>query len=286
MSRVTGLPRLIVTDLDGTLLSPDRTVSPLNVAACGRAAELGIPVVIATGRPPRWLGVLQALSHAHPLVIASNGAVVYDLAAAAVRSSVPVDPAAALSVASDLRAGIPGASFGIETGARFGCEPSAPPGQSADKDAHVADIAVLLRLHTPVVKLLVFHPELSSDQLATAAAPIVGDRLTLTHASMGESYGLIELAAPGVTKAAALARLCRDLGVRRRQVVAFGDMPNDLPMLQWAGRGFVVANAHPSLHRAGFPVVPGNADSGVGRTILGLLDGQLADHDPITPTGR
>jgi len=65
--------------------------------------------------------------------------------------------------------------------------------------------------------------------------------------------------------------LCAELGIDASDVVAFGDMPNDLAMLAWAGRGYVVANGHGTLLNGGFTVVPGNDEDGVGRTVLQLL---------------
>src|SRR6185369_13794056 len=110
-----------------------------------------------------------------------------------------------------------------------------------------------------------------SDELSERAMAAVGDRLTLTHALVGDAYGMLELTAPGVTKASTLALLCAELGIESADVVAFGDMPNDLAMLAWAGRGYVVANGHRSLRSAGFTIVPGNDEDGVGRTVLELL---------------
>ena len=81
---------------------------------------------------------------------------------------------------------------------------------------------------------------------------------------------MLELSAPGVTKAALLAEVCGSVGVAAEDVVAFGDMPNDLAMLRWAGRGLVTADAHRTL-REEFDTVGSNADSGVGRAILALL---------------
>jgi hydroxymethylpyrimidine pyrophosphatase-like HAD family hydrolase len=67
-----------------------------------------------------------------------------------------------------------------------------------------------------------------------------------------------------------LARWCQRRGVAARDVAAFGDMPNDVEMLNWVGMPYVVANAHPLLLSA-YPVVPSCAESGVGQTILGWL---------------
>ena len=57
---------------------------------------------------------------------------------------------------------------------------------------------------------------------------------------------------------------------RRRDVAAFGDMPNDVAMLSWAGMPYAVSNAHPLLLDV-FPVVPSNVESGVGKTISAWL---------------
>ncbi|CAL8977749.1 Putative phosphatase [Propionicimonas sp. T2.31MG-18] len=267
----TQRPRLIVTDLDGTFLAPDRRVSDTNLAAARRAAELGIPFLVATGRPVRWLDVLDDLAEAHSQVIVSNGGAVFDLARRSVVQAFPVDPRVALAVTADLRAAVPGITFGFETPVGFGCEPDCPTRQRGEPGVVQGSVEDLLRGLGPVIKVLGFHPELGSDDLCDLAESVIASRLTLTYAMVSASYGMLELTAPGVTKASTLALLCAELGVDAADVVAFGDMPNDLAMLSWAGRGFVVANGHHSLLRGGFVVVPGNDEDGVGRTVLDLL---------------
>jgi len=112
---------------------------------------------------------------------------------------------------------------------------------------------------------------LTADALLEQVREAVGDTCTATH-SQTRDIGLVEISAPGVNKATMLQRCCERLGVQARHVAAFGDMPNDVDMLSWAGMPYAVDNAHPLLRELGFPTVPGNADSGVGRTILGWLD--------------
>ncbi|MCB0911689.1 MAG: HAD family phosphatase [Propionibacteriaceae bacterium] len=267
----TGRPRLIATDLDGTFLGPDHRVSPTNLAAARRAAELGIPFVVATGRPLRWLDVLDELAEAHSKVIVSNGAAVFDLATRSIVRSFPLDAATAIEVADALRDAIPGTTFGFETPTGFGCEPGCPSAERASSGSVMTDLHTLADRIGPVIKLLGYHTDLDSDELADRAFAVVGERLTQTHSIVAGTYGLLELSAPGVTKASTLALLCDELGIGAGEVVAFGDMPNDQAMLAWAGRGYVVANGHASLLRAGFPVVPGNDADGVGLTVLDLL---------------
>lgn len=264
-------PRLIATDLDGTFLSADRTVSPTNLAAVRRAAEVGVPFVIATGRPVRWLDVLDDLAQAHSQVIVSNGAAVYDLATHTVVRSFPLDAAVAVVVAEQLRELIPGITFGFETHTGFGCEPDSPSRQRGATGVIEGSLSELVERLGPVIKLLGFHESMTSDDLTALALDAVAGRLTMTHALMGAPYGMLELTAPGVTKAATLELLCAELGIAAADVAAFGDMPNDQAMLSWAGRGYVVANGHHSLLAAGFTVVPRNDEDGVGRTVLALL---------------
>jgi hydroxymethylpyrimidine pyrophosphatase-like HAD family hydrolase len=246
-------------------------VSAVNLAAARRASALGIPFVVATGRPVRWLDVLDDLAEAHSQVIVSNGGAVFDLADRCVVQSFPLDAAVALAVTEDLRAAIPGITFGFETPGGFGCEPGCPSRQRGEPGVVQGSVPELLAGIGPVIKVLGFHAGLASDDLCDLAATLVADRLTLTYAMISGSYGMLELTAPGVSKASTLALLCTELAIDAADVVAFGDMPNDLAMLSWAGRGFVVANAHHSLLSAGFAVVPGNDADGVGHTVLELL---------------
>lgn len=262
--------RLIASDLDGTFLRPDGTVSPTNLAAVRAATERGIVFVVATGRPFRWLDVLDGLAGTHSKVIVSNGAAIFDLADCAIVQSFPLNGEVAVAVADDLRLAVPGMTFALETADGFGYEPGCPTRQAELADALCAPLPDLLAGIGPVIKLLGFHPDIDSDELTARSRDAVGDRLNLTHASVSSPYGMIELTGPGITKASTLELLCAELGIGADEVAAFGDMPNDVEMLDWAGRGFVVANGHPSLLRR-FPAVPANSEDGVGATILDLL---------------
>ncbi|MGH3992571.1 MAG: HAD family hydrolase, partial [Pseudonocardiaceae bacterium] len=115
-------------------------------------------------------------------------------------------------------------------------------------------------LGRPAVKLLVRHPEMTSEAMAEAAETVVGDSVTITFST---SNGLIELSRPGVTKGSGLAAVAHRLGINAEDVIAFGDMPNDLPMLAWAGHGVAMANAHPSVLDAADEVTAPNSEDGV-----------------------
>ena len=93
--------------------------------------------------------------------------------------------------------------------------------------------------------------------------------MEVTHSTVGPA--LLELSAAGVSKATTLARLCAELGVDAADVVAFGDMPNDLPMLAWAGTAYAVANAHPSVLAAVERRAASNDEDGVAQVLEQLF---------------
>lgn len=265
----SGPPRLIATDLDGTFLSPDGTVSEVNSAAVLAAQRAGVPVLFATGRPVRWLDVIRDLPGAHPTVIASNGAVLYDLGAGRMIDRICLTATLALQAVQEIRAAVPGSRFAFESGTRFGFEPEYASWAKDDgtDPAIITGPAEEIAAEGEFVKMLVQHPDLSADGLLERVREVLAGRLTATHSAHG-AVGLVELSAPGVSKASMLRRCCERLDVEAFEVAAFGDMPNDVDMLQWVGMPRVMANAHPALLSGPFPVVPSNIDSGVGRTIL------------------
>jgi Cof subfamily protein (haloacid dehalogenase superfamily) len=273
VSAPTTAPALIATDLDGTFLSPDGSVSEENSAAVVAAQAAGIPVLFATGRPVRWLDVIRDLPGAHPTVIASNGAALYDLGAGTLVDRICIDPDIALDAVRRIRAVVPDASFAFESGTRFGYEPAYRtwPKDDGTDPALYRGPAEQVAKKEEFVKMLVQSQSVPPDDLLRTVQAEVGDTLTATH-SQTRAFGLVEISAAGVTKATMLRRCCARLGIDADRVAAFGDMPNDVDMLSWVGMPFVVANAHPAVLALDYPVVPANDQSGVGRTIFGWLD--------------
>ena len=257
--------RLVATDLDGTLLRPDETVSARTRAALAAVRGAGITLVLVTGRPPRGVRRVAAGIGVGGVAICANGAVVYDLDSGVVVDQTPLAAAAAARLLHALRAALPGGLFAVETEGGFrrdaGWEPA---GVNADGEVVAAGAELAT---APVAKLLVRHPELPFEQLAERVQGIVGDDAMVTWSGTQ----LVELSAAGVTKAFALERLCRRLGVAREEVVAFGDMRNDLAMLAWAGRAVAVANAEPEVRRAADEITASNLEDGVAVVLERIL---------------
>ncbi|MEV0586399.1 Cof-type HAD-IIB family hydrolase [Nonomuraea sp. NPDC050310] len=236
-------PRLVATDLDGTLLDSARQVSPRTRAALQRAAAAGAQIVIITARPPRNILAIAEQAGVGGLALCSNGALRYDLTAKTVTAASPLEPATVGKLRDLLREALPDPLFAIETGHGVLMEPGYPVlvPEDAPNRRHVADLWAETE---PVAKLLVRCEGHTSDELFTAATAAVGELAEITYSGISS---VLEISAPGVTKATALAALCAELGIAPEQVVAFGDMPNDLAVLAFAGHGYAMANSHPSV---------------------------------------
>ncbi|AZS89946.1 hydrolase [Streptomyces griseoviridis] len=269
-------PRLIATDLDGTLLRDDKSVSPRTVAALAAAEEAGIEVFFVTGRPARWMDVVSDHVHGHGLAICGNGAAVVDLhGGPGAHRFVKVRELArdnALDAVRLLRDAAPGTVYAVEQTYGFYQEPAypkmhlevpdtlAPAEELLAPDAPGAD--------EPVLKILAFHPTLDPDGFLALARLAIGDRANVTRSSPS---ALLEISGPGVSKASTLALSCAERGISHSEVVAFGDMPNDVEMLTWAGRSYAMGNAHPDVIAAASGRTVANNEDGVAVVIERML---------------
>jgi len=262
-------PKLIVSDLDGTLLRSDETISDATLIELRRWADDGVPLVLATGRPPRWmLGVRERLGGG--TAICCNGAVLLDLTEFAVLAEWPIEPPVLQDVTAELRRREPRTWFAVEYGDQFRHEPVYRP--RWDRDAPGVAVATLEEMVAqPVAKLLARHEQLPRDAFVDLVTEVVGDRATVTNSS---SDALAEISAQDVTKASGLARVATARGVGPEDVVYFGDMPNDVPAFDWVreggGRAVAMAHAHPDVLAAATDVTDANDEDGVAAFLTAL----------------
>ncbi len=269
-------PRLIATDLDGTLLRDDKSVSPRTVAALAAAEEAGIEVFFVTGRPARWMDVVSDHVHGHGLAICGNGAAVVDLhGGPGAHRFVKIRELArenALDAVRLVREAAPGTVYAIEQTYGFYQEPDYPKLHMEVPDALAPAEELLapgsVAAGQPVLKILAHHPTLDPDAFLTVARLAVGERATITRSSPS---ALLEISGPGVSKASTLALCCAERGISHEEVVAFGDMPNDVEMLTWAGRSYAMGNAHPAAVTAASGRTVANNEDGVAVVIERLL---------------
>jgi hypothetical protein len=270
--------KMVATDLDGTLLRSDGTVSERSRAALRAAEDASLVVAFVTGRPPRWLDVLVDATGYVGVAVGANGAVLYDVTKGRLVSAHTLSADLMREVGTAIRDEFPNVDFAVEYGDGFAAEPDYvhdwqinPPYDRRGAPMAEPRVGNLLEITSePAVKLLAKHHGSSADAFLAAATEIVGDRATITHSS---SMGLLEISVFGVTKATGLAELAESRGVLPHEVLAIGDMPNDIPMLQWAGMGYAVANAHPSVIEVADQVIRSNDDDAVAEVIEDLLAG-------------
>jgi hypothetical protein len=268
--------KLVATDLDGTLLRSDGTVSPRTRDALQAAEAAGLLVVFVTGRPPRWLDQVADQAGHLGVAVGANGAVLYDLAQEQVINAHPITAADVRALATEVRAAFPDVDYAIEFVDGFAAE----PGYIHDWDINperdrrgnlipappIGAIEVIA--DRPVLKLLAKDHGADVDEFLSSADALLAGRASVTHSS---SFGLLEIAAAGVTKASGLAEVAASHGIRPDEVVAIGDMPNDIPMLEWAGTSYAVGNAHPAAQAAADAIVGWNDDDAVAAVIEALL---------------
>ncbi|MEI5521905.1 HAD-IIB family hydrolase [Streptomyces brasiliscabiei] len=257
--------KLVATDLDGTLLRSDRTLSPRTRAALAAAEQAGIGIALVTGRPPRAVPSLLADIGPH-CVIAANGAAVYAPDGTALRTW-PIQAADAAELVARVRTAVPGVSFAFEYDHYFANEPAYPSWSYAEDTVDLIGSAEELLFRPPgheVLKILAHHRTLPLDVFHDRARQAADGRAETTHST---GLSLVEFSAPGVTKASTLTAWSDGLGIGRNEIAAFGDMPNDLPMLRAVGMPYAMANAHPAVRAATLRRVASNDDDGVARRL-------------------
>ena len=257
-------PRLIATDLDGTIVRSDGTISARTVAALDRVERAGAMLVMVTGRPPRWMAEIAAAAGHHGVAICANGAVLYDLHTETVLHTREISAAVLAETVGRLRATLSGLHFAVENPTGFVFEADYSLGRWDGEALGGRPVTGEGLVAHSGTKLLAFHREADPAALTEQAIAAVGDLVTVTRSS---GRALLEMSAHGVTKASALAALCVEHGIEPGDVVAFGDMPNDLPMLTWAGTSYGMANADPLVLAAVTHKTSANDEDGVAEVL-------------------
>ncbi|MDO5502304.1 MAG: HAD family hydrolase [Actinomycetia bacterium] len=261
-------PLLIATDLDGTFLTSAGEVSARTARAWAALPERGIETVLVTARPPRWLHDLAGVVGRHGIAICGNGAFIYAVERREVIETHCFDAQVLAAIITDLRAEVPQVRFAVETASGPAFEERWPNPHRDDLMSTAPRGGVEVLLTEPVGKLLALAPRIPTEEFLAIVEAVVGPR---GHLAYSGAFGLAEINPPGVTKAAALEQWAAERDIGAEAVWAFGDMPNDLPMLTWAGRGIAVANAHPDVLAIAEHVAPSNDDDGVAVTIEPLI---------------
>jgi hydroxymethylpyrimidine pyrophosphatase-like HAD family hydrolase len=270
MPSPAALPRLVATDLDGTLLRCDGSISPRTLQALRRARAADIELVMVTGRPARHVAKIAGVAELGGSAICVNGALVYDLDRERVVSEARLSAVVARELVSDLRGRLPGICFAVEVGLEYGWEPSYGLWRKRSELPRLPIVDALTLCERGVNKLIARHPQLSSEELIGQLRDLFSQRACVSYS--GAPF--LEISAAEVSKASALAAYCAERRIDRNRVLSFGDMPNDLPMLEWAGHSVAMGNAHASVLAAAHEVTLSNEEDGVAAVVERLLPGR------------
>ncbi len=218
-------PRLVATDLDGTLLHSDGTVTARTRAVLDELDGLGVPVVFTTGRPIRWMEELWADVGGHGLAICSNGGIVYDVSERRVRDFSAVPREVGMELAEVLRAAVPGTTFAVEHTSGWASEHGFP---RHPDDGETLRQGTWESIWTDdVVKVLAVHRDLDPEDFWRQVEAAVGTLVTTTWSS---TFALVEISAAGIDQGHHAGHRRRRDGARaagRRRVRRHAQRPAD-----------------------------------------------------------
>ena len=263
-------PKLIASDLDGTIVAHYGDISQRTIDAFRRAHSMGIEIFFVTGRPPRWMPEIKE-AFGIGKAICGNGAMLYDLQNGKVLEEWLIPVEAQLETVKLLRTAIPQISFAVESHNYFHREKKYVPRWDVGLDnVGVEQIEEIMQ--SPALKILArcSEQELTSDEMLAIAQTELAGLVTVTHSNPHDS--LLEISAIDVSKGATLAKMAARLNIEAADCVSFGDNPNDFSMLQWCGRSYAMSDGHPDGAKNAKGVALPCTDDGVAIIIEELLE--------------
>ena len=267
-------PKFIASDIDGTFLNPEHRVVPRNRDVVTRAVQAGATFALATGRPHRWIYPVLEQIPLRPVCVTSNGAVVYDSDQDRILRAIEMDSGSMneiVTTVQEIMARHGEVSFAVE---RAGLSAKDPLDELYVVDEIYAEHApfegfgvapVEGVVAQPAVKLIIRNPDMQSQELFDLINPHVDPEIG--HVTFSIPDGMLEVAAPGISKEVGVEFLASHYGVAQKDVMTFGDMPNDIEMLEWAGVGVAMDNAVQSVKDAADIVTVSNAEDGVAHIL-------------------
>ena len=263
-------PKLIATDLDGTVVAHYGDITQRTIDAFRKAHSMGIEIFFVTGRPPRWMPEIKdafGIGNA----ICGNGAMLYDLHNDNILEQWLIEEEVQLEAVKRLRKAIPEISFAIESHNYFHREKIYIPRWDVGLD-NIGVHQIEEVITSPALKVLArcSQQELTSDEMLAIAKVELDGLATVTHSNPHDS--LLEISALGVSKGMTLAKMAARLGIDAADCVSFGDNPNDFSMLEWCGRSYAMADGHPDGPKYAKGVAAPCEEDGVAIVIEQLLE--------------
>ncbi|MDA3030432.1 MAG: HAD family hydrolase [Actinomycetota bacterium] len=271
LKTVTGKrPKLIGTDLDGTIVAHYGFISERTKIAFTAAYEAGIHIYFVTGRPIRWMVEIKE-NFNFGIGICGNGAMLYDFINQKVLEEWLFSVKDQLETVKRLREVIPPVTFALEIDGDFHREKHYTPRWDVGFDYEGVD-KIEEAITKPALKLLArcINGEYTSDEMLILASKALDGIATVTHSNSTDS--LLEISADGVSKGATLSKIAARHGLTGEDCVTFGDNPNDFSMLSWASRSWAMEDGHPDLMKYAKFQTDAHQEDGVAKVIERLLE--------------
>jgi len=268
---VTGKrPKLIGTDLDGTIVAHYGFISERTKIAFTTAYKAGIHIYFVTGRPIRWMVEIKE-NFNFGTGICANGAMLYDFINQKVLEQWLFSPESQLETVKRLREVIPLVNFAVEIDEQFHREKD----YLARWDIGIDNVGVNKIeevINKPALKMLARcgDASMSSDEMMSVATKALVGIATVTHSNSTDS--LLEISADGVSKGETLSKIAARHGLTAEDCVTFGDNPNDFSMLSWASRSWAMEDGHPDLMKYAKFQTDAHQEDGVAKVIERLLE--------------
>ncbi|MBI1375771.1 MAG: Cof-type HAD-IIB family hydrolase [Phycisphaera sp.] len=258
---------LVAIDLDGTLLRSDKQLTKRTATAIKQCVQRGVQIVLASARPPRAVKQIYKVLGLDTLTIHYNGAMIYDMHAEKHIYHRALDPQLALQMIRTAQQIVPGVVSVVEVLNKWYTDRADP--RSTDETAlsrkpdYVGPLNEQI-INEPVTKLMLLATPAAILEIRAAFEELFPLRYTF---AASDDY-LVQVMQIGVDKATALKFVSELYGVEQKKVMAIGDAPNDIKMLQWAGMGVAVGNAYDETKAAADAVVPTNDQDGVAHALI------------------
>jgi Cof subfamily protein (haloacid dehalogenase superfamily) len=260
---------LLAVDLDGTLLTSAKGISPRTAAVLRQVAERGAKVIIASARPPRSVRAFYEQLGLDTWQINYNGALVQHPHTRRILLHRPMVPQLVEDVVDFARRRDHQCVISLEVLDKWYTDRFDPSLQTETSRLFEPDAVGPLEefLSEPVTKMLILGDEPHLSRLETELADEFATEISLTRSDQTA----IQIMRAGMSKGVALAEVARDYGIARQRVVAIGDAPNDVGMLTFAAVGVAMANAYTSAKVAADRLTLSNDLDGVAVAVEELF---------------
>ena len=263
-------------DLDGTLLTSDKRISPASECILRRVREAGVQIVLASARPPRSVMAFYTQLDLDTPMINYNGALVYDPPSQRVLAHRPIPTGVAVEIVRDARARHPDVVVSAEVLDRWFTDRVDERFQTETARHCRPDVLAPIDdwLTQPVTKLLLLGEQATLTSLRKHVARAYEHQVAMVQT---EGF-LLQIMHATTSKAQALREVAAELGVRREETLAIGDNANDVGMLQWAGVSVAVANACPDALSVAHFVTDHHDQDGAALAVENLI---LSPQSPV-----